>query len=153
MACTLDTLKTIIDDLTKEMKIIRKDVKKIRQLNEDPDGEKAKLRSQNSAFRKPLQISDDLRAFLNLPAGELISRSDVTKRITVYANENNLKTGNKIAMDDKLRKILDPPEGLDITFLNLQTYINKHYIKAVIEPVTPMVEEPMKKKPTLKKKV
>jgi upstream activation factor subunit UAF30 len=138
----------------KEVKAIRKDIKKIRQVTEDPDGEKAKLRSQNSAFRKPLQISDDMREFLNLPAGELISRSDVTKRITAYANENNLKTGNRINLDEKLKKILDPPADLQITFLNLQTYVNKHYIKSV----TPVaadpapVEEP-KKKPTLKKKV
>jgi chromatin remodeling complex protein RSC6 len=153
MACTIETLTEIVNAMFKEVKAIRKDIKKIRQLTEDPEGEKAKLRSQNSAFRKPLQISDDLRTFLNLPAGELISRSDVTKRITGYANENGLKTGNRINLDEKLKKLLDPPADLQITFLNLQTYVNKHYIKPVAPVAEPVIAEEPKKKPTLKKKV
>jgi upstream activation factor subunit UAF30 len=104
-------------------------MRKIRQLLEDPNGEKAKKRSENNSFNRPLKISEKLRSFLNLGPNDTISRSDVTKRINQYATEHNLKDGQKIKMDDKLNDLLQPPEGIAITYLNIQRYMKNHYIK------------------------
>jgi len=152
MASTVE-LSALIESLRNEMKSLRKDFRKVRQHIEDPTGEKAKARSQNNGFRKPLNVSDELKAFLSLGPEDKISRADVTRRLNEYVTAKGLKSGQHIAMDDSLRSLLTPPEDVQITFLNIQKYINRHYIKD--EPVPKpekAAEAPVeKKKPTLKK--
>jgi len=125
MATETVTLET----LAKELKALRKDVRKIRQHFEDPDGEKRAARAQNNGFNKPLGVSDKLRAFLGLAADEKISRSQVTARINGYVTEKGLKTGQNISLDATLKELLQPPADVQVTFLNIQKYINPHYIK------------------------
>lgn len=152
MEATLEYLKSVIDEQSKELKALRKDIRKIRQHIEDPLGEKAKSRSQNNGFRKPLLVSDELRQFLKLEPDARISRADVTRKINEYVTENGLKNGQNLTMDAALQSLLAPPADVQVTFLNIQKYINRHYIKE--EPVVPVAEAaPVeKKKPTLKKK-
>jgi chromatin remodeling complex protein RSC6 len=133
---TTITLQTIFD----EIKLLRKDLRKVKNLIEDPQGEKAKARSTSNGFNKPLDISEELRKFLKLAAGEQISRSQVTKKVNEYVTEKGLKQGQNINLDASLKAILDPPADVQVTFLNIQKYINKHYIKAdkpVKEKATP----------------
>lgn len=134
-----------LDFLAKELKALRKDVRKIRQHIEDPMGEKQAARSQNNGFNKPLDVTPELRAFLGLAADEKISRSQVTTRINAYVTEKGLKAGQNISLDDTLKVLLSPPADVQITFLNIQKYINPHYIKEE----KPVVE----KKPRAKKVV
>jgi upstream activation factor subunit UAF30 len=125
-------------------------MRKIRQLLEDPTGEKAKKRTENNSFKRPLKVSDKLRTFLQLQPDEMISRSEVTKRINQYAAEHNLKNGQKINLDAALKDLLNPPEGTDITYLNIQRYMKDHYIKDTPPPTEPV--EPVKKgRPAVKK--
>lgn len=143
--CTVQMATTDIvtlDDLMKEMKALRKEVRKIRQHIEDPTGEKTKTRATNNGFNKPLDVTPELRAFLGLGPEEKISRSQVTTRINAYVTEKGLKAGKNITLDETLQKLLSPPEGMDVTFLNIQRYINPHYLK---DPNAP------EKKPRVKK--
>jgi upstream activation factor subunit UAF30 len=144
----------------KELKGIRKDLRKIKAHIEDPTGEKSKSRSQNNGFNKPLQVTPLLREFLKLPADEMISRSQVTRKINDYVTEKGLKAGQNITLDASLKELLQPPEGTQVTFLNIQKFINPHYIKeekpaapaAPAAPAKPVTEEkPVVKKPTVKK--
>lgn len=155
MADTI-TLQTIFD----EIKLLRKDLRKVKNLIEDPQGEKAKARSTTNGFNKPLDISEELRKFLKMDAGEQISRSQVTKKMNEYVTEKGLKQGQNINMDASLKAILDPPADVQVTFLNIQKYINKHYIKAekpvkekapvaAVEAETP--KPAVAKRPTVKK--
>jgi chromatin remodeling complex protein RSC6 len=140
-------LQTIFDELTAlraEVKSLTKLVRKVRSVQDDPDGEKAAARSKNNGFNRLSEIDSALREFLGLAEGEMIARSEVTKRINAYIKDNNLKhpdNGRVIVMDDKLKKLLSPPEDVQITFLNLQKYISPHYVKAVA-PVAPAETEP-----------
>ena len=118
-----------LDSLSKDIKALRKDIRKIRQHLEDPSGEKAKARAQNNGFNKLLDVTPELRAFLNLAADEKISRAQVTSRINTYVTEKELKAGQNITLDESLQKLLNPPAGTQITFLNIQKYINPHYLK------------------------
>jgi upstream activation factor subunit UAF30 len=152
MADTTITLQTIFD----EIKLLRKDLRKVKNLIEDPQGEKAKARSTSNGFNKPLDISEELRKFLKLAAGEQISRSQVTKKVNEYVTEKGLKQGQNINMDAALKAILDPPADVQVTFLNIQKYINKHYIKAEkpVKEKAPASETPKPaaaKRPTVKK--
>jgi chromatin remodeling complex protein RSC6 len=130
---------------------------KIRQKLDDPTGEKAKARSENNSFKKPQEISDHLRAFLKLADGELVSRSDVTKRVFAYAKENSLNNGKVINLDQTLKDLLKPMEGQDVTVTNLQKFINHHYTStkaaATVTPVAAAsTDEPKKQtKPKVSK--
>jgi upstream activation factor subunit UAF30 len=143
MATTTTTETPVtLELLAKELKALRKDVRKIRQHFEDPTGEKQAARSQNNGFNKPLNVTDKLRAFLSLAADEKISRSQVTARINTYVTEKGLKAGQNISLDATLQDLLQPPAGTQVTFLNIQKFINPHYIK-----------EETEKKPRAKKAV
>lgn len=129
--------QTSINDLLKEIKALRKDMRKIRQHMEDPQGEKAKARAANNGFNKPLKLSDKLRAFLNLGPEDLMSRSQVTRKVNEYVEAKGLKAGQKISLDATLQDLLAVPEGIQVTFLNIQKFINPHYIKEVKPPKEP----------------
>jgi upstream activation factor subunit UAF30 len=153
MAC-LESIQDYLISLEKSVKALQKEVHRIRQKLEDPDGEKAKARSENNSFKHPQNVSDELKAFLGLGKDDTISRSDVTKRIFAYAKEKGLNSGKIINLDDTLKALLTPGEGVDITVTNLQKYINHHYLSKVV--VSPMESQesaaPTKKgKPRVKK--
>lgn len=118
-----------LDSLSKDIKALRKDIRKIRQHIEDPTGEKAAARAQNNGFNKLLDVTPELRAFLNLAVDEKISRAQVTSRINTYVTEKELKAGQNITLDGPLQTLLNPPAGTQVTFLNIQKYINHHYLK------------------------
>lgn len=128
---TIEALTALVEKLSNDIKALHRDVRKIKQVVEDPTGEKAELRSKNNGFKKPMDIDDALRSFLGLEPGVQISRSDVTRAIDTYAVANNLKKGKVIDLDDKLRALLNPPEGAEVSYLKLQHYLAPHYIKAV----------------------
>jgi len=144
---TLEQFKTELSDIKSELKSLLKLVRKMRTKQEDPTGEKAKTRAANNGFNRPIEVSEELKTFLNLAEGEVVSRSEVTRRINKYITENNLKhpdNGRVIILDDKLQSLLKPGEGIQVTFLNVQKYISPHYTKAASvtteEPVTKTIE-------------
>jgi len=136
---TLESIQSDIAALAKELKSVAKLVRKVRATQEDPDGEKAKSRSANNGFNRPLNVSEELRGFLGLAAGETISRSEVTSRLTKYVKENDLKhpeNGRVIILDAKLTALLNPPKDVQVNFLNVQKYLSPHYSKIEAEPAT-----------------
>ena len=163
MADNNTVILTELSEIRSELKSLLKLVRKMRTKQEDPTGEKAKARASNNGFNRPIEVSPELNTFLNLAEGEVVSRSEVTRRINKYITENNLKhpdNGRVIILDEKLQALLKPGDGVQVTFLNVQKYISPHYIKAVSteEPVTvnktiePVVKKPTTvKRPTVKK--
>jgi len=132
MAATIESLQSEILALRADVKNLAKMVRKVRSVQDDPTGEKTKARSENNGFNRALQISDKLREFLGAEEGQLVSRSEVTRRVNQYIKANNLKhpdNGRIIILDEKLTDLLSPPEGVQVTFLNMQKYISPHYIK------------------------
>lgn len=129
---SLETIQTELAALRTEVKNLAKLIRKIKNAQDDPDGEKAKARAANNGFNRKQDVTPKLREFLGLPEGELISRSEVTKFINKYIIDNGLKhpdNGRQIILDNKLRDLLAPPEGVQVTYLNLQKYLSPHYIK------------------------
>ena len=148
---------------TGDLKTVLKLLRKILAFHEDPSGEKAKARAANNGFNRNIEVSPELREFLALAEGDTISRSEVTRRINKYINENGLKhpdNGRMIILDNKLLKLLEPPDGVQVTFLNIQKYLSRHY-KKLDAPVAPPpaeaaptteAEAPVKKKVVRKPK-
>jgi|UniRef100_A0A6C0JD50 chromatin remodeling complex protein RSC6 len=133
---SLETIQTELAALRADVKALTKIVRKVKTHQEDPDGEKAKARSANNGFNRKQEITPKLRDFLGLPEGELISRSEVTKKVNAYITEKGLKhpdNGRQLILDDKLKELLQPPADVVVTYLNLQKYLSPHYVKT--EPV------------------
>ena len=128
----MENIEKELAQLTAEVKTLSKMIRKIKSKMDDPDGEKSKKRAENNGFNRPQIVSPELSKFLGLKKDEQISRSAVTKAINKYATDNNLKhpdNGRILILDDKLKTILKPPEGTQVTFLNLQKYLSAHYVK------------------------
>ena len=129
---SLETIQSEIAALRNDVKTLTKLVRKVKNTQEDPDGEKAKKRSENNGFDRKQKITPKLRAFLSLSEGELISRSEVTKFINKYITEKGLKhpeNGRQIILDDTLKDLLAPPADTQVTYLNLQKFLSPHYVK------------------------
>ena len=68
----MEATNELLTTLQAEIKALRKDLRKVKQLLEDPSGEKTKARASNNGFNKPLDVSDKLRLFLRLGADEKV---------------------------------------------------------------------------------
>jgi len=131
-----ETISTLHAQLKKLEKRVAREIKDARkrkrrttpQLDENGAAKPARL----SIFEIPTKLSDDLCHFLSKPKGSEMSRSNVTKAVTTYIKEKGLKNKHDIKPDASLKKLLGVPEGEQLTYFNLQRYLNKHYIKAVV---------------------
>ena len=131
-ACDRNECLAEITALRNELKSLTKIVRKIKAKLDDPNGEKSAKRAKNNGFNREQKISEELRTFLGLPEGQLVSRSTVTKSINEYVKANGLKhpdNGRILVLDQKLRDLLKPPADVQVTFLNLQKFLSPHYTK------------------------
>ena len=141
---TLDNIYTMLMQTQKDIKNLTKNVRKINAQLEDPDGEKRAERAKNNGFNRPQKISPELVTFLGLPADSLLSRSDVTRQINVYITEKGLKHPDNgrvimIEKDAHLQTLLQVPDDIQLTYLNIQRYLGVHYVK---EPAADKTETP-----------
>lgn len=122
-AATAASLK-VIEKLA--ARLIKKAGRKGKSKSKPVDGAPAKP----CVFTEPTTVSAELGAFLGLAKGSLISRSNVTSGIVNYAKSHNLMNKQAINTDAALRKLLGVTEADNLTILNLQKYLSKHYVKA-----------------------
>lgn len=87
---------------------------------------------QSNAFAKPNKVSDELCAFLKVPRGTEMSRTQVTKQLTQYVKDHKLqKEDDKrvINPDAALLAVLQVSPEEKVTYFNLQRLIKHHFIK------------------------
>ena len=131
----LDTAMTTIRNLKTRLQKLEKLVhRETKALNKKANGKRArKPRDPNapkSGFAKEGPVSDEMRKFLGLKKDELISRTDVTKRIHEYCKSKNLQDPadkRQIKPDASLRKLLKMSKDDDLTFFNLQKFMKVHF--------------------------
>lgn len=130
---TISTLKTQLSSLGNKVKSLEKSVnKKMKVLEKEAAKNRNKGNRKPSGFATPTKISDDLCKFMNKPNGAGAARTEVTKYIISYIKDNNLQstTNKKIIQPDKaLKSLLKPKKKEEVTFFNLQRYMNKHFLK------------------------
>jgi len=83
-----------------------------------------------SKFLTPTKISDKLADFLGKEKGTMMARNEVTREINKYIRINGLQDkDNKryINPDNNLSSVLNIPNGEQLTYFNLQKYINHHF--------------------------
>lgn len=89
-----------------------------------------------SGFAKPSLLSDELCAFLKMPNGSEMSRTDVTGLITAYVKSNNLvgspdKRVFLVNNDPALKALFKTSDTDVVNYFNLQRFISRHFIKKV----------------------
>lgn len=132
-----DALKSAVDiikGLNSKIYVLEKRVARDRKvMNKKMKGRAKRVVDPNkppSGFAKPGPVSSELSKFLGLGKDELIARTEVTKRITKYCQENDLqKKEDKrtIHADKVLKDLLRLKKGDELTFFNLQKYMKVHY--------------------------
>jgi len=136
MTARLLAVRETVSELISEAKRLEKKSAKVQKLADKRrrrkvvEGEEGKP-ARVSIFQIPTGLTPELCAFMGRPAGSLESRSNVTKFITKYVSENNLKNKHDINGDAKLLKLLKLTKEDKLTYFNLQKYLNVHYIKNV----------------------
>lgn len=150
LAALQETLKTLGSELTtrvraavhdaqeavKAIKRDARDSKKRRKVDPatlSPE-ERAtwEARRLNNAFLKVRPLTDELCAFMGLPAKSQKSQTDVTKFISGYVKSHSCFDPNfkrRILPDTKLGKLLRVKDGQEVTYLNLQSFLKVHFIK------------------------
>jgi hypothetical protein len=90
----------------------------------------APVAKRPTIFTTPVTLRDSLCTFLGKAKGTTFSRSEVTKGIMAYAKSHNLMDKQTIKADASLRKLLTLSETDNLTILNLQKFLSRHYVKA-----------------------
>ena len=126
---TLKQFKKDINKLNNDViKLREKNVKQIRKIQKKNANKKKR---KPSGFAKPLSVTDDLCSFMGKDSGTKIARTEVTQYLIKYIKDNNLQNNeNKknIIPDKKLKKLLKLKKKDELTYFNLQKYMNVHYI-------------------------
>ena len=128
-------LREMVSELVTEAKRLEKKSTKLQKVADKRRKRKAPVEGEEakparvSIFQIPTDISPQLCAFLGRPAGSQESRSNVTKFVTTYVKEQNLKNKHDINPDAKLRSLLNVKADEKLTYFNLQKYLNPHYLK------------------------
>ena len=136
MLTQANTVRETVGALVAELKRVEKRVarlqkeadKRKRRQKKPVEGE-AVVPRKPSIFELPTPLSNELCSFLGRPSGSKESRSNITKAITTYVKEKNLKEKHTIKPDTKLKALLGVAEGDVLTYFNLQRYLNRHYLK------------------------
>ena len=98
MAELVDTLNKTAKTITAEMKVLTRDVNKMRLANSKGKGAKRAKKVVDpdaprklGALEKPVPITEELAEFLGLTKGEMFSRQFITQGINKYVKENDLQ--------------------------------------------------------------
>ena len=131
---SLQGLKSYINTVSNQVKNLEKTVnKKMRKLEKEAKKNRLKGNRKASGFAVPGKISKELCLFMKKEEGAEVARTEVTKYIIKYIEDNKLKNpANKkeILPDNALKSLLDiknPKDG--VTYFNIQKYMNKHFLK------------------------
>jgi chromatin remodeling complex protein RSC6 len=118
-------VRTLEKNVKKELKTGQKKIKPV----------VLKTKKAPSGFAKPTKVTKELCEFMDKPEGTEIARTEVTKVLVNYIKSNNLQeqtadSKNKILPDAKLKSLLglNMEETNELTFFNIQKYMNKHFI-------------------------
>ena len=130
---SITLLKMQLSTLQQNVKTIEKNVNK--ELKRSNKPVIIKTKKAPSGFAKPTKVTKELCEFMNKPEGTEIARTEVTKTLVSYIKDNKLQkqtidSKNRIVPDTKLQTLLglNTDETKDLTFFNIQKYMNKHFI-------------------------
>lgn len=131
---TLSQFKTQLTTFSTQIRSLEKTVKReIKQQKKEVGKKQIKCNRKPSGFAAAAHISSELCDFMGKEHGTTIARTEVTKFICDYINQNELTNAeNKrhIKPDIKLKTLLGTDDDAIVTYFNIQRYMNRHFIKS-----------------------
>jgi len=130
---TLSAFRQNVTGMQNQIRALEKVVKKqMKTLQKEARKSKNKGNRKPSGFAVPSKISNELCEFMGKPTGTKVARTEVTKYIIDYIDKNGLKKSDNrkfINPDDKLSSLLNVSDKDELTYFNIQRYMNKHFVK------------------------
>jgi len=130
---TLTGFRQQITMLQNHIRGLEKNVKrKMRALQREAKKNRNKGNRKPSGFAVPTPISAELCDFMKRPHGSEVARTEVTQYIINYIKENKLQfpENRKVIKPDKsLKTLLGVPVNEEVTYFNLQRFMNRHFVK------------------------
>jgi chromatin remodeling complex protein RSC6 len=134
---SLSSFRVQITALQHQLRVLERSVtKEVKNLKKESDKKKNKLPRKPSGFAKPSLITDELCLFMQLPSQSEVARTEVTQYIIKYIREHNLQhVDNRkiITPDSALKKLLGSNDEEEVTYFNLQKFMNKHFHKSSVK--------------------
>jgi chromatin remodeling complex protein RSC6 len=132
----LVSVANVVKELTNEVKTLQKEyVKNVKSASKRTRKSPAAnngVKRAPSGFAKPARLSDELCAFLGIPAGSERARTDVTRMLNEYIKTHKLQDDQdkrRIKPDEALKKIMNIKDDVPLTYFNLQTHIKHHFVR------------------------
>jgi chromatin remodeling complex protein RSC6 len=133
---SLSHFRIHVNTLQQQIRCLEKNIKKeMKGLKKVAEKSKNKGNKKPSGFAHPTKVTKELCEFMNKEEGTQIARTEVTRALISYIKANNLqnKLNKKIILpDEKLQFLLGINEEQELTYFNLQKYMNKHFISETI---------------------
>ena len=133
----LSLFKNHVSTIQQQVRQLEKNIKKqMKGLKKEAIKSKNKGNRQPSGFAKPSKVTKELCDFMKKEEGTDIARTEVTRALVAYIKENKLenKENSKIIFpDEKLKTLLELDESQELTYFNIQKYMNKHFVKNTVE--------------------
>ena len=130
---TLTGFRQQITMLQNHIRGLEKNIKrKMKALQREAKKNRNKGNRIPSGFAVPTPISAELCDFMNRPRGSEVARTEVTQYIIHYIKEHNLQfpQNRKVIKPDKsLKTLLNVPVNEEVTYFNLQRFMNRHFVK------------------------
>jgi len=130
----LSSFRAQITMLQNQLRGLEKCVgRKMKALHKEAKKNRNKGNRKPSGFAVPTRISDDLCEFMGKPKGTKVARTEVTQYIIEYIRQHDLqRPDNKkyINPDGALKSLLVVEGNEQVTYFNLQRYMNKHFVKS-----------------------
>ena len=124
---TLTTFRSQITGIQMGIKTLEKTVKKeMKGLKKV----KHKGSRKTSGFAKPTRISKKLCVFMARPEGTELARTEVTQYVIQYIADKKLQNPHNrktILPDTALKDLLGVTDTDELTYFNIQKYMNKHF--------------------------
>ena len=126
----LTKFRTEITALQFRLRSLERTTKRnLRSLKKHADKNKRTGNRKPSGFAIPTKISTELCEFMGKEEGSEVARTEVTQFMISYIKNNNLGVSKEIKLDNKLQALLGTTSDDQVTYFNLQRYMNKHFIK------------------------
>ena len=128
---TLSTLKAQVTSAMQQVRVVKNIALKERRVAKKIiQKRKSNQNRAPSGFAKPALISEELRVFMGAEPNEMFARTAITQYIIKYITENKLQNPDnrkEIKADDKLKLLLKLKPEDQLTYFNLQKYMNQHF--------------------------
>lgn len=132
----LSAVKGQINNLQQQVKQVEKVMRRqMKGLQKEAQKNKSKGVRKPSGFATPSKVTKELCEFMNKDDGTEIARTEVTKALVAYIKAHKLENATNsqiITPDSKLKYLLGVCDGDELTYFNIQKYMNKHFVKSTV---------------------